>query len=54
MIVASRVSAIAQCTQIIVMDEGRVIGQGTHAELLKTCPVYADIARTQMGGGLSA
>ena len=53
-IIASRVSAIAQCTQIIVMDEGRVIGQGTHAELLKTCPVYADIARTQMGDGLSA
>ncbi len=53
-LIASRVSSIAHCTQIIVMDEGRVIGQGTHEELLKTCPVYADIARTQMGGGLSA
>ena len=48
-IIASRVSSIAHCTQIIVMDEGRVIGQGTHRELLKTCPVYADIAFTQMG-----
>ncbi|MBO4886213.1 MAG: ABC transporter ATP-binding protein [Clostridia bacterium] len=53
-LIASRVSSIAHCTQIIVMDEGRVIGQGTHQELLKSCPVYADIAKTQMGGGLSA
>ncbi|MBO4297812.1 MAG: ABC transporter ATP-binding protein, partial [Clostridia bacterium] len=53
-LIASRVSSIAHCTQILVMDEGRVIGQGTHQELLKSCPVYADIARTQMGGGLSA
>ena len=53
-IIASRVSSIAHCTQIIVMDEGRVIGQGTHRELLRSCPVYADIARTQMGDGLDA
>ena len=53
-IIASRVSAIAHCTHILVMDQGEVIGEGTHEELLKTCPVYADIARTQMGGGLSA
>ena len=53
-IIASRISSIAHCTQILVMDEGRIIGQGTHDELMKTCPVYADIARTQMGGGLSA
>ena len=49
-LIASRISSIAHCTQIIVLDEGRVIGQGTHEELMKSCPVYADIARTQMGG----
>ncbi len=52
--VASRISSIAHCTQIIVLDEGQVIGQGTHEELLETCPVYREIADTQMGGMLSA
>lgn len=48
--IASRVSSIANCTEIIVLDEGRVIGQGTHEELLKTCGAYREIAETQMGG----
>ena len=49
-IIASRVSSIAHCTLILVMDEGKVIGQGTHEQLLKTCPEYKEIADTQMGG----
>lgn len=49
-LISSRVSSIAHCTQIIMLDEGRIIGMGTHEELLKSCPAYADIARTQMGG----
>ncbi len=48
--IASRISSIMNCTQIIVLDEGRVIGQGTHDELLKTCAVYREIAEVQMGG----
>ncbi len=48
--IASRVSSIANCTEIIVIDEGRVIGQGTHEELLETCDTYREIAETQMGG----
>ncbi len=48
--IASRVSSIANCTEIIVLDEGRVIGQGTHEELLKSCDTYREIAETQMGG----
>ncbi len=48
--VASRISSIAHCTEIIVLDEGRVIGQGTHEELMQSCPVYQEIADTQMGG----
>ena len=48
--IASRVSSIANCTEIIVLEEGKVIGQGTHEELLKTCDTYREIAETQMGG----
>ena len=48
--VASRISSIANCTEIIVLDEGKVIGQGTHEQLMKTCDVYREIAETQMGG----
>ena len=49
-LVSSRVSSIAHCTRILMLDEGRVIGAGTHEELMKSCPAYLDIARTQMGG----
>ena len=49
-LIASRVSSIANCTEIIVLDEGKVIGQGTHETLMKTCDTYREIAETQMGG----
>lgn len=49
-LVSSRVSSLAHCTRILMLDEGRVIGAGTHEELMKSCPAYADIAHTQMGG----
>ncbi len=48
-VIAQRVSSIMNLDQILVMDEGRVIGQGTHEELLATCPQYLDIYNTQMG-----
>ena len=48
-VVSQRVSAIRDLTQIMVLDGGQVIGQGTHEELLKSCPVYQDIYKTQMG-----
>lgn len=48
-IVAQRVSSIMSLDHILVMDEGRVIGQGTHEELLRSCPQYQDIYKTQMG-----
>ncbi|MDR1600267.1 MAG: ABC transporter ATP-binding protein/permease [Oscillospiraceae bacterium] len=48
LIVAQRVSTIMGADQIIVLDEGRIVGRGTHRELMKTCPVYQDIARTQL------
>ena len=48
LIVAQRVSTILQADQILVLDEGEVVGHGTHAELMKTCPVYQQIARSQL------
>ena len=48
-IVSQRVSTIKDATQIIVLDDGKAIGQGTHEELLRTCPTYAQIYKTQMG-----
>jgi ATP-binding cassette subfamily B multidrug efflux pump len=47
-IVTQRISTIMNSEQIIVLDEGRVAGQGTHAELLKTSPVYRGIAEAQL------
>ncbi len=48
-VIAQRVSSIMSLDQIIVLDEGKIIGQGTHEELLRSCPVYRDIHTTQMG-----
>lgn len=48
-IVAQRVSSILGADQILVLEEGRVIGCGDHQTLLETCPVYLEIYRSQMG-----
>lgn len=48
LIVAQRVSSIMHADQIIVLDEGRMVGKGTHNELMKTCPVYQEIAYSQL------
>ena len=47
-IIAQRVSSIEDADQIIVLDEGKVVGKGTHEELLKTCEVYQQIAMSQL------
>jgi len=47
-IVAQRISTILHAEKIIVLDEGQVVGQGTHHELLRTSPVYREIAESQM------
>lgn len=47
-IVAQRVSTILHAEQIIVLDEGRIVGKGTHAQLFKDCEVYREIACSQM------
>ena len=48
MIVAQRISTILHADQIVVLDEGRVVGTGTHEELLESCPVYLQIAKSQL------
>lgn len=48
LIVAQRISTILHADQIVVLDEGKVVGKGTHKELLKTCEVYREIAESQL------
>ncbi len=51
-IIAQRVSSIKHADLILVMDQGAVIGYGTHDELNETCSVYREIAESQMGGAI--
>lgn len=48
LIVAQRIGTIRHADQIIVLEDGRIAGCGTHGELLKTCPAYQEIARSQL------
>ena len=47
-IVAQRISTILHAEQILVLDDGEVVGKGTHEELLRTCEVYQQIAKSQL------
>ncbi|MDH7489917.1 MAG: ABC transporter ATP-binding protein [Anaerolineae bacterium] len=49
LIVTQRVSTVMNADQIIVLDEGRIVGKGTHRELLETCEVYREIVQSQLG-----
>ena len=48
--VAQRVSSVKSCDQIIVIDDGVIIGKGSHEELLEACAEYREISESQMGG----
>ena len=48
LIVAQRIGTIRNADKIIVLDEGRAVGVGTHEELMQSCPVYQEIARSQL------
>ena len=48
LIIAQRVSTILDADQILVLDQGRLVGRGTHRELLERCPTYREIAESQM------
>ena len=47
-IVAQRISTVLHANQILVLDEGRLVGKGTHAQLMVNCPEYQEIARSQL------
>lgn len=47
--VAQRVSSILNADRILVVDDGQIVGQGTHQELMETCPLYREIAELQLG-----
>lgn len=48
--VAQRVSSVKDCSLILVLDEGRILGMGTHGELMESCEEYRSISESQMGG----
>lgn len=48
LIVAQRISTVLNAEQILVLDNGKIVGKGTHKELLETCQVYRDIAESQL------
>jgi len=50
-VVAQRISTVLRADQIIVLDEGRVVAQGTHAQLMRSSPVYQEIYASQLGAG---
>ena len=47
-VVAQRISTIMDADQIVVLDNGKIAGQGRHSELMKTCEVYREIAVSQL------
>lgn len=49
-VVAQRISSVMHADNIIVLDNGEIVGMGTHEELLKTCPIYKEIKISQLGG----
>ena len=50
-VVAQRISTVLHADRIVVLDNGRVVGVGSHAELLATCPTYREIAQSQLSEG---
>jgi ATP-binding cassette subfamily B protein len=52
--VSQRVSTVMKADQIIVMDDGRIVGKGTHEQLLKTCPIYREISDSQFSREVTA
>ena len=53
-VIAQRVSAVKNLTQIMVLDNGHIIGMGTHEELMESCDIYREIGESQMGGDMDA
>ncbi len=54
LVVAQRVSTISNADQILVIEDGALIGRGAHEELVRDCPTYAEIVESQLGEGAAA
>ncbi len=50
LIITQRVSTAMHCDEIVVMDAGAIVGRGTHAQLMRDCPIYREICQSQTGG----
>lgn len=48
-LVAQRISTILDADRILVVDDGQIVGSGTHQQLLESCPLYREIAEIQLG-----
>jgi ATP-binding cassette subfamily B protein len=53
-VVAQRISTVLHADKIVVVDEGKIVAQGTHNELMRSSPVYQEIYASQLGGGIKA
>ena len=53
LIIAQHISTILHADQILVLNDGKIVGKGRHEELLQTCEIYRDIVNSQMKGGVS-
>ncbi len=49
-VISQRISSVMSCDRVIVLDEGYIVGNGTHEELISSCPVYSEIFRSQTEG----
>jgi ATP-binding cassette subfamily B multidrug efflux pump len=49
-LIAQRISSIRHADYILVLEEGKIAGYGTHEELMKSCNIYKEISFSQMGG----
>lgn len=52
LVIAQRISTVLKADKILVLDDGRIVAQGTHAELLANSPIYQDIFESQLGNGV--
>ncbi len=51
LVVAQRISTVLNADKIVVLEDGRIVGEGTHQELMRTCPIYQEIYESQLGSG---